>query len=340
MRKRSARGSTVRMMARFNRARLTGLGLALLLSANGAAAQEWTPDKPVELVATNAPGGGSDRIGRMMIKLLQERRLIPVPVNLVNKPGGGSAVAYNYIIQHPGNGHFLVMGSRSLLTNNITGYGPSYTEMTPVVHLFDEYIAVTVKPVSPIRTGRDMIAFVKKDPTAISFGIATSLGSPNHSGVAAAMKTAGIDIRKTKNVIFNSGGQASTALLGGHIDVVPVSVAFAASLFRNQQVRLIAVSSPQRLPGILKDVPTWKEQGYDAVVAQWRVLIGPKGMTPGMVAYWENVIRRVMETDEWKKELEENFWIANFQTGAETRKFLDRDYQDARTFMTELGLAK
>jgi putative tricarboxylic transport membrane protein len=289
---------------------------ALLVAAGSAAAQEWTPDKPVELIATNAPGGGSDRIGRMLIKILQERRYVPVPVNLVNKPGGGSAVAYNYVNTHPGNGHFLVMGSRSMLTNNITGYGPSYTELTPVARLFDEYIAVTVKPVSPIKTGKDMISFVKRDPTALSFGIATSLGAPNHSGVAAAMKAAGIDIRKTKNVIFASGGAASTALLGGHVDVVPISVAFAASL------------------------PTWKEQGFDAVVAQWRILVGPKGMTPAQVAYWEGVMRRVMEADEWKKELEDNFWIANFQTGVEARRFLDRDYQDAKAFMTELGLAR
>jgi putative tricarboxylic transport membrane protein len=331
----SANGRSVRMMAP-----ALCLGLCALLAAGGTAAQEWTPDKPVELIATNAPGGGSDRIGRMMIKILQERRLVPVPVNLVNKPGGGSAVAYNYVNQHPGNGHFLVMGSRSLLTNNITGYGPSYTDLTPVARLFDEYIAVTVKPVSPIKTGRDLISFMKKDPTVLSFGIATGLGAPNHSGVAAAFKAAGIDSRKTKNVIFASGGAASTALLGGHVDVVPISVAFAASLLRNKQVRLIAVTSPERLPGLLKDVPTWREQGYDAVVAQWRILVGPKGMTPAMVAYWENVMRRVMEADEWKKELEENFWIANFQTGAEARKFLARDYEDAKAFMTELGLAK
>lgn len=332
----AAPGRFARMMALASR-----LGCCVLLAAAGStAAQEWTPDKPVELVAPNAPGGGSDRIGRMLIKILQDRRYVPVPVNLVNKPGGGSAVSYNYINQHPGNGHFLVMGSRSLLTNNITGYGPSYTELTPVARLFDEYIAVTVKPVSPIKTGRDLISFMKRDPTVLTFGIATSLGSPNHSGVAAAFKAAGIDTRKTKNVIFNSGGAATTALLGGHIDVVPISVAFAASLLRNRQVRLIAVTSPERLPGILKDVPTWKEQGCDVVVPQWRILLGPKGMTPAQVAYWEGVVRRVMDADEWKKELEDNFWVADFQNGADTRKFLARDYEDAKTFMTELGLAK
>ena len=315
-------------------------GAALVIDVGTAATQEWKPDKSVEIVATNAPGGGSDRIGRILIKILQENRYVSTPINLVNRPGGGGSVAYNYINQHPGSGHFLVMGSRSLITNHIAGHGPSYTEFTPVVRLFDEYIAVTVKPVSPIRTGKDLISFMKRDPTAMSFGIATSLGAPNHSGVAAAFKVAGVDLKKMKNVIFASGGAASTALLGGHVDVVPISVAFAASLLRNGQVRLIAVTAPQRLPGILKDVPTWKEQGYDAVVSQWRILIGPKGMTQGQIAYWENVMRRMMEADDWKKELEENFWSSNFQSSAESRKFLARDHEDAKAFLAELGLAK
>jgi tripartite-type tricarboxylate transporter receptor subunit TctC len=63
-------------------------------------------------------------------------------------------------------------------------------------------------------------------------------------------------------------------------------------------------------------------------------------MTQGQIAYWENVMRRMMEADDWKKELEENFWSSNFQTGAESRKFLAQDHEDAKTFLTELGLAK
>lgn len=317
------------------------VALVLALAAGGAQAQAaWKPDRPVELIATNAPGGGSDRILRIMIKVLQERRYVPTPVAVVNKPGGGSSVAYNYVNQHAGNGHYLVMGSRSFLTNHITGHGPSYTEFTPVVRLFDEYIAVTVKPVSPIRSGKDLVSFMKRDPTAVSFGIATSLGAPNHAGAAAALKTAGVDIKKMKAVIFPSGGAASTALLGGHIDVVPISVGFGAQLLRNNQVRIIAVTAPQRLPGILKDVPTWREQGYDAVVEQWRVFIGPKAMTPAQIAYWEGVMRQMMDAEEWKSELESNFWTANYQTSAETRKFLARDHEDAKAFLTELGLAR
>jgi len=335
-------GSIGRFTAGKTKRVLTALiALTAALAAGGAQAQSaWKPERPVELIATNAPGGGSDRILRIMIKILQESRYVPTPVAVVNKPGGGGSVAYNYLNQHAGNGHYMVMGSRSLLTNHIAGHGPSYTELTPVVRLFDEYIAVTVKPVSPIKSGNDLIRFMRSDPTAISFGIATSLGAPNHAGAAAALKAAGIDIKKMKNVIFSSGGAASTALLGGHLDVVPISVGFGAQLLRNNQVRIIAVTSPQRLPGILKDVPTWKEQGYDAVVEQWRVLVGPKAMTAGQIAYWESVFRRVMDADDWKNELETNFWTANYQTSAETRNFLARDNDEAKAFLAELGLAK
>jgi putative tricarboxylic transport membrane protein len=315
------------------------IALAALSAGSGATwAQAWKPDKPVELIATNAPGGGADRILRIMVKILGN--YVPTPVNVVNKPGGGSAIAYNYVNQFPGDGHHLVMGSRALLTNNILGVGPSYTTLTPVVHVFSEYISINVKPVSPIRSARDLVNYVKRDPTAITFGIATSVGGPNHQGAAAPLKAAGIDIRKMKNVIFPSGGAASTAMLGGHVDVVPLSVAFGAQLLRNKQARMLAVTSPARLPDVLADVPTWKELGYDVEVAQWRIFVGPRGMTPAQIAYWEGLVQRVTQAEEWKKELAENFWQHQIMGHAETLKFLAHDNQDARAFLMELGLAK
>src|SRR5262245_36640847 len=105
------------------------LGTALAMGGRARAA-EWKPEKPVEIVALNAPGGGSDRIARIFIKLLQERKLLAVPANVVNRPGGGGAVAYNYLNQRPGDGHALALGGRAILTNHIAGSGPSYTELT------------------------------------------------------------------------------------------------------------------------------------------------------------------------------------------------------------------
>jgi putative tricarboxylic transport membrane protein len=330
----------------WNRFRAAGPALAACmvlgapLAAGGVAAAEWKPEKPVEIVALNAPGGGSDRIARILVKLLTERRLVPVPVSVMNRPGGGGAIAYNYINQRAGDGHVLALGGRAILTNHVAGHGPSYNDVTPVVMLFDEYISVTVKPISPIKSGKQLVDFMKRDPTAMSFGIATSLGNPNHQGVAAAFKAAGLDLKKMKSVIFASGGAATTAMLGGHVDVVPISVAFGASLLRNGQVRIIAVTAPKRLSGMLADVPTWREQGYDAVVSTWRCLFGPKGMTGAQIAYWEGVMRRVMETDEWKNELELNFWNGAYMGSIEARKHMARDNEGVKIFLTELGLAR
>ncbi len=315
-------------------------GMLLLLGGAYAQMPAWKPDKAVELVVINAPGGGSDRIARMISSVMREKKIVDVPLNVANKPGGGGNVAYSYLSQRPGDGHFLSVGGKSILTNHIAGRGLGFTEFTAVVHLFGEYISLVVKPDSPFKTGRDLIERLKKDPSALSFGIANSLGNPNHQGVAAALKVAGIDVRKMRNVIFQSGGEATTALLGGHVDVVPITAAFAASMARNGQVRVITVTAPQRLPGVLSDVPTWREQGFDAVVSNWRNVIGPKGMTDAHITFWEEAFRRMTESDEWKKELEANFWRSEFMRSADTRKNIESDYAVLRAFMLELGLAK
>jgi putative tricarboxylic transport membrane protein len=306
----------------------------------GHADSAWKPEKAVELIAVNAPSGGGDRILRLMTKVLQERRTMEVPVNVVNKPGGGGSIAYNYLNQHPGDAHYTVLASKSLLTNHISGRGPSYTDFAPLAMLFTEYISVTVRPDSPIRSGKQLVEQLRKDPGSLTIGIATSLGNANHQGIAAPLKAAGVDIRKLRTVIFPSGGAATTAMLGGHIDVVPISAAYAASMARSKQVRVIAVTSPSRLSDVLANVPTWREQGYDVVISNWRGLVAPKGTTDAQIAYWEGVVRRLGESEEWKKELATNFWSADYMRGSDMRAFIQREDGELRAFLGELGLAK
>jgi putative tricarboxylic transport membrane protein len=320
---------------------VTALVALCAVIAGGAQAQTaWKPERPVELIAMNAPGGGSDRTLRIMSKIMQQTQLVPVAVNVVNKPGGGGTVAYNYLNTHPGDAHYLQLASKSLLTNHIAGNGPSYTEFTPIAFLFGEYIAVTVKPDSPLKSARDIVERLKKDSGSLTFGIATSLGNPNHQAVATALREAGIDIKKLKNVIFPSGGAASTAMMGGHVDIVPITAGFAAQMARQGQVRVLAVTSPGRLADVLATVPTWREQGYDVIVSNWRSMVGPRGMTEAQVAYWEQAFKRFVESDEWKKELETNFWTSEYMRSAETRKYLEQDNAQVRAFLAELGLAK
>ena len=314
--------------------------VALVLGHVAAIAQPaWTPGKPVEISANCAPGCGPDRTARSLQRIWQENRFVEVPVTVGNRVGGGGAVLYSYINQRP-DGHAVAIASGSLLTNNIVGQGPSHAELTPIARLFGEYIAVAVKADSPIKSGRDIVEMLKKDPGALSLGIASSLGNSNHQGVASALKASGIDVRKTKNVVFQAGALAVTALLGGHVDVVPGSVSLLLPRMQSGQVRIVAVAAPQRLSGGIAQVPTWREQGINAVVSNWRGVVGPKGMAPGQVAFWEGALRKAVATDAWKAEVEQLLITDEFLSSGDFRKYLEEDYSQIKALLTALELAK
>jgi putative tricarboxylic transport membrane protein len=312
----------------------------LLPDPGAAAAPAWKPDKVVEIIVNTAPGNSPDRTARAIQKILQERALSPTAMTVSNRVGGGGAVAYAYLNQRPADGHFIAIASKALLTNHVMGRGPGYAEFTPVAHLFGEYTMIAVKADSPIRSGRELVERLKQDPGAYSFGIATSLGNVNHQAVAAALKQAGIDLKRTKNVVFQSSVLANTAMLGGHVDVVPMTLGTAAGPLQSGQIRLIALAAPRRAAGIFAQVPTWREQGYDVVASNWRSVIAPRGMPALQTGFWEQALQAVTETEEWKKDLEQNYWDSEFIGSAGTRKLMDSDHAQIKAFLTELELVK
>ena len=92
--------------------------------------------------------------------------------------------------------------------------------------------------------------------------------------------------------------------------------------------------------GVYAQTPTWPELGYKGVFENWRGMIGAKGITPEQVAYWEGVLRRVVQSDEFKKIAEKNQWDSSFRGSADMRKFLEAQYGELKGVMTFLGLAK
>jgi putative tricarboxylic transport membrane protein len=315
--------------------------IAAMHAAPLAAQSAWKPDKPVEIVVNTAPGSGPDKTGRLMQKIFQDLKQPELPTVVVNKPGGGGAIAYAYLNQNPGNGHYLAVASKTLLTTHVMGRSPTtYTDVTPIAHLIGEYIGIAVRADSPIRSGKELIERIRKDPNGYSFGIGSTLGNTNHQAVAGALKASGIDVRKLRNVVFNSGGQAITAMLGGHVDIVPVSIGSWLPHVKTGQVRIVAVSSAKRLSGAFSDVPTWREQGVDVVVSNWRTIVGPKNLSASQIAYWENTIQRLMATAEWKKDAEATAAVSEFMGSAELRKYMESDYAQIKAFLLDLELIK
>jgi putative tricarboxylic transport membrane protein len=321
--------------------RLILLAAALTAMSGGVLAQAWTPQKNVEIVVGSAPGGSNDRTGRFVEKVIRENRLVNGTVTVVNKPGGGTNIAFAYVNQHPGDAHYLLIGTTALLTNHITGLGTLYyADFTPIASLFNDYTVFAVNASSSITDGKDLISRVKKDPNSVATGFATTLGSHQHIAACLLVKALGRNARELKAVAFKGSAEAITALLGNHLDLVTTAAGNAAPHVAAGRMRVVAVAAPSRLGGALSDVPTWKEQGVDVVVGGWRSIMGPKGLTPAQVAYWEGVLRKATQMPEWKGDLEKNYWSDDFVTSAQFRKELEKDYADMKSVLTDLGLAK
>ena len=325
---------------RLSFAALRTLIAAATLVASGLCGA-WQPSKPVEIVIPTTPGGGMDRTGRTLQKIFQEAALVKVPVTVVNKPGGGGAVSVSYLNMHAGDAHYIAINSPNLIANDVNGRSPSrYTDVTPLANLFSEYTVVAVRADSPIRSGQDFIDRLRKDPASVAVSTPTTLGSINHLSFALVAKTAGADVRKLKAVILGSGGDAATALLGGHIDAHTGTPSSVVRLVESGKVRVIGILAPKRLGGPYAGTPTWSEQGYRAVMDTWRGVIGPKGLTAEQVAFWDEVLAKAVATDTWKREVERNVWEANYMNSARTRKLFESDYAEFKTLLAELGLAK
>jgi len=316
------------------------LYVVLAIASAGVHAQAWSPQRNVEIVVGSAPGGSNDRTARQVERILTEKKLVNVSISVVNRPGGGSNIAFNHVNQRPGDGHTLLIGTTALMSNHITGLGSLYyADFTPIASLFNDYTVYAVNAASPIATGKDLASRLK-DPNSVATGFATTLGSHNHVAAGLLVKALGGNARDLKAVAFKGSAEAITALLGSHIELVTTAAGNAAPHVAAGRMRVVAVAAPKRLGGSLAHVPTWTEQGVDVVIGGWRAIMGPRGLTPAQVAYWEGVLHKATLVPEWQGDLEKNYWSNDFVTSAQFRKDLDKDYAEMRLVLSDLGLAK
>jgi putative tricarboxylic transport membrane protein len=317
--------------------------LTLILSAApcAAIAQAWSPQKNVEIVVPNPPGGSNDKTARTVERIWTLNKMLPGTLTVVNKSGAGGTLAYLYAQQHPGDAHFLVVAGPALLTNHITGTSTlRHSDLTPVASLFNDYTVVAVNAESSLKTGRDLVERLRKNPQSVTIAFSPSIGSHNHIAAGLLMKTIGGNARDLKVVAFKGSADAITNLLGGHVDVVTTAAGNVASHVASGKLRIIGVSADKRFTGALANVPTWKEQGVNYVFGAWRAMFAPPGLTPQQTAYWEAALRKASEAAEWKTDLQTNFWADDFVGSEQFKKDVDQDYAAMRAVLVEIGFAK
>jgi len=322
---------------------LARYAVAVLLAGAAAAAgaQGWAPERNVELVVPNPPGGSNDKTARTVERIWSMNKVLPSTLSVVNRAGGGGSIAYTYVAQRVGDPHFLVVAGPALLTNNITGASKlHHSDLTAVASLFNDFTVFAVSADSPIKTGKDLVERLRKDPKSVTIGFSPLLGSHNHIAAGLLMKAVGGNARDLKVVAYKGSADAIPNLMGGHIDLVTTAAGNVAGHVAAGRLRVVAITSNQRMQGALAAVPTWKEQGVDVVFGAWRAIFAPKGLTPQQTAFWEGALRKATEAPEWKSDLEKNIWADAFVAGQAFSKELDQDYSEMRSVLSDLGLAK
>ena len=313
---------------------LTGLAVMAVVAAP-AGAQGWKPERNVDLVIPTSPGGSNDIAGRTIQRLWTDLKLLPVSSSVSNRSGGEHIVAYTYISQRTGDAHSLGVMSTPLVMNPAEGRTQlTHNDVTPLAYLITEPMIAMVRADSPIKTGKDLLDVLRKNPGALSIAL-TSTG--HRVSVGVPMQKAGVSLKGVRMPAFKGGGETAMAVLGGHADVQITSISTAVPFLTSGQMRGIAISSGRRLGGPMASVPTWQELGFQSS-GSWKGVMGPKGITPAQVAFWEEVMRKTAQSEEIKQYAEQNQWLIEFKGAAETRKWLDEELAALRVVVTELGL--
>ena len=315
------------------------LVLAGAVMAAHAQPSGWRPERPVEIVIPSASGSSLDAAARTIQRVLTENRLVEGTIIVVNKPGGGGNIASTYMDQHAGDPHYMLLSAMSLMNNHILGRSPqNYDTYTPIAMLYSEHMTLVVKPDSPLKTGRDIMEKLRGDPQALSIAIGFARGGTGHLNTALLAKAMGVDAKRLKTVQFQGNAQALAAVMGGHVDLSSMSFAQAWGQSQAGHLRILGVAADKRGEGPLAGIPTWKEQGFDVEFHNTRFMLGPKGMNEAQTAFWDNALRQVMQSAQWKTVAENTHYIPYYVSRKETPKRLGALYNQLKDALIAVGM--
>ena len=316
--------------------------LALTLTTAAATTAVAGPLDKTECIAAAKPGGGFDLTCKLAQTALMDAQVIKDPMRVTYMPGGIGAVAYNAIIaQRPAEPNTIVAFSGGSLLNIAQGKFGKYTDSDVrwLAIVGADYGAVVVRKDSPYKTLKDLVAALKADSSKVVFGAGGTVGSQDWMKAALTARAAGISHKAMRFVAFEGGGEAISALQGGHVHVYSGDASEAASQIKaGANIRVLAVLSDKRLPGALAEVPTAKEQGFDV---EWPIVrgfyMGPKVSDADFNA-WTEAFNKTMRTPEYAKLRDERGLYPFSLTGTALDVYIKRYTQQYRKLAAEFGL--
>lgn len=290
----------------------------------------------VKMMIPANPGGGWDTTGRAFGKALQEAG-VAASVQYENKGGAAGAIGLaQFVNASKGDPNAMMTMGAVMLGGIITGKPPvSLSQATPLARLTSEYNVFVLPESSPLKTMKDVVEQLKKDPGSVKWG-GGSRGSTEHIAAAMLARAVGVDPSKINYVAFRGGGEATAAILGGNVTVGGSGYSEFQQYIESGKMRPIAVTSPARLKGIA--IPTMKELGYDVEIGNWRGIYGAPGITPPQRKALVDMIVKATRTKAWAEALEKNNWTSALLTGQEFEDFVDREFASLRATMVKAGM--
>jgi putative tricarboxylic transport membrane protein len=312
------------------------LAAGLTASAPLASAQGFKPSKPIEIVVHSGPGGGNDVLARTISNIADKEKLLPMRLQVLNKPGGNSAVAMAYLAEKKGDTHTIALHTSLWFINPIMRAEAKVTmkELTPIARLVLEPAMIVVKADSPYKTLKDFIDAAKATPGQLKQS-GGSIGSRDWIVRAQFAKYTGAN---WAFISFPGGGERIAALLGGHVQLMVIEPQEAGDNIRAGKMRVLAQLTDKRLPQF-PDTPTIKEAGFDFQLSPvYRGAVGPPEMPAEALAFWQDFFQRLSRSPLWRKNIEDNMFEDGLLMGTELNKYLETFPDQIRGILRDAGV--
>jgi putative tricarboxylic transport membrane protein len=290
----------------------------------------------IKMMIPANPVGGWDTTGRALGKALQDSG-VASSVTYENKGGAAGIIGLaQYANATKGDGNSLMVMGAVMLGGIITGKPPvSLDKVTPIARLTSEYNVFVVPANSPLKTMKDVVDQLKKDPGSVKWG-GGSRGSTEHIAAAMLAREVGVDAAKINYVPFRGGGEAVAAILGGNVTVGGSGYSEFQQYIETGKMRPIAVTSGKRLKGI--NIPTMIEQGYNIEIGNWRGVYAPAGLTAAQRKGLTEMVLKATKSKSWAESLEKNNWTPAWMPNPEFDDFVDREFASLRATMVKSGM--
>jgi len=320
--------------------RLIGLMLVGVLTGWAPAAHAaWQPTKPIEFVIPAGTGGGADQMARLIAGLAEKHKLTPRPIIAVNKSGGAGAEGFLHVKGKKGDAHTIVITLSNLFTTPLhTGIPFSWKDLTPVARVALDQFILWVNAETPYKTAREYLAAVKEKNGTMKMG---GTGSAQEDQIITILLEQAQGVKFTY-VPFKGGGEVCVNLVGKHVDSTVNNPIECVSHWKAGRVRPLAVFDSARIPvAEWKDIPTIKEAlGADITYLMLRGVFGPPDMPKEAVAWYQDLLKKVAETPEFKDYMQQGALKSSWLVGPEFNSWLEREEQAHRDLMTKGGLLK